>query len=268
VAVAGPGRVPGRLGFSALPTGAALGRVHPGIGQQLVEVAEPVDVVDLGQQRRGDRGTDARDRLQQARGLAVGVVGNAVSLDCSTCDQVELGVDDVVGRLAAVQEAKAALLARLRPIEQLLVVRARAPAGRGGKGAWGGVGSRSCNFRLIPFEHLSPQARRQPGGWSARHSWTLHPRGLVLPWMRLAPSVRHRLNGVIKVPSGARQRRHVVVTRIASADPADAVSIAGWCRSDVGGPGAAWRPRWAGAEHSGSGAAERRQQIRIATPRR
>ena len=42
-----------------------------GEGEQLVEVAEALDVADLGDEHGGDRGTDARDGLQPAGGLAV-----------------------------------------------------------------------------------------------------------------------------------------------------------------------------------------------------
>ena len=42
-----------------------------GVGEQLVEVVEPADVADLGEERRRDRRADARDRLEPAGGLAV-----------------------------------------------------------------------------------------------------------------------------------------------------------------------------------------------------
>ena len=41
------------------------------IGKQLIEVGEPGDVADLGEQGRGDRRADARDRLEPPGGLAV-----------------------------------------------------------------------------------------------------------------------------------------------------------------------------------------------------
>ena len=52
VAVAGLAHVPGGLGAGALAARAALGRVDAGIGEQLVEVVEPEDVADLGDERR------------------------------------------------------------------------------------------------------------------------------------------------------------------------------------------------------------------------
>jgi hypothetical protein len=50
--------------------------VDAGEGQQLVEVAEPADVADLGHERRGDRGADTRDRPQPTGGLTVEECGD------------------------------------------------------------------------------------------------------------------------------------------------------------------------------------------------
>ena len=63
--------VPGGLGVRSLRARAPFGRVDPGVGEQLVEVGEAPDVADLGQQRGGNRGPDARDRLEPTGGLAV-----------------------------------------------------------------------------------------------------------------------------------------------------------------------------------------------------
>ncbi len=45
--------------------------MDPGIGQQLVDVVEAVDVADLGDERRGDGRTDAGDGPQPPGQLAV-----------------------------------------------------------------------------------------------------------------------------------------------------------------------------------------------------
>lgn len=62
-----------------------------GIGQQLVEVAEPADVTDLGDERGRDHRTDSRDRPQAMCDLAVKQLGDASvgGLDLAL-EQIEL----------------------------------------------------------------------------------------------------------------------------------------------------------------------------------
>jgi hypothetical protein len=71
VAVAGLGHVPACLGARTLAARASLGWMDTREGQQLIEVIEAVDVADLGDERRHDRGSDARDRPQPPGEFAV-----------------------------------------------------------------------------------------------------------------------------------------------------------------------------------------------------
>jgi len=66
--------------------------VDPDIRDELVEVSEPVDVANLGDQRGADRRTDPRDRLEPASERAVEQAGNAgLSLRDLLFEQVVLG---------------------------------------------------------------------------------------------------------------------------------------------------------------------------------
>ena len=76
-AVAGLADGPGGLGVGALPPRAPFGRVDAGVGEELVEVVEALDVADLGEQGRSERGSDPRDRLEPRGGLAVEGSGDA-----------------------------------------------------------------------------------------------------------------------------------------------------------------------------------------------
>jgi hypothetical protein len=58
-------------GFAPFPPRAPFGRVDAGVGEELVEVVEALDVADLGEQGRSDRGCDPRDRLEPTGCLAV-----------------------------------------------------------------------------------------------------------------------------------------------------------------------------------------------------
>jgi hypothetical protein len=71
VTVARLGHAPGGLGVRALATRAALGGVDAGVGEELVEVTEALDVADLGEDGRHDRRSHARDRLEPAGELAI-----------------------------------------------------------------------------------------------------------------------------------------------------------------------------------------------------
>jgi hypothetical protein len=51
--------------------------VDAGVGEELLEVVEPGDVADLGEQGRSDRGSDPRDRLEPTGCLAVEESGDA-----------------------------------------------------------------------------------------------------------------------------------------------------------------------------------------------